>query len=89
MRAGCFKVEAEDKVKKRNLDFKSKEKVKYDKIWIWFGSDWAGIYFFKVNNGNTRATFKICSKLTLSTSKRPLSGVFIGNLTGVKFTVKR
>ena len=27
----------------------------------------AGIYFFKVNNGNTRTMCKICSKLTIKT----------------------
>ena len=30
----------------------------------------AGIYLFKVNNGNTREVCKICSKLTIKTPKR-------------------
>ena len=30
----------------------------------------AGIYLFKVNNGNTKAMCKICSKLTINTPER-------------------
>ena len=42
----------------------------------------AGIYLFKVNNGNTRTMFEICSKLTIKTPERRQlrrSGVFIVN----------
>ena len=39
----------------------------------------AGIYLFKVNNGNTREMCKICLKLTIKTPKRYRSGVFIAN----------
>ena len=30
----------------------------------------AGIYMFKVNNGNTRTRCEICSKLTIKTPER-------------------
>ena len=30
----------------------------------------AGIYFFKINNGNTRTLCEICSKLTIKTPKQ-------------------
>ena len=30
----------------------------------------ANIYLFKVNNGNTRKKYKICSKLTIKTPER-------------------
>ena len=36
------------------------------------------IYFFKVNNGNTRKRCEICSKLTVTPEQRR-SGVFIVN----------
>ena len=42
-----------------------------------------GNYTFKVNNRNTRASFKICSRLTIKTPKQHqwhCSGVFIVNL---------
>ena len=41
----------------------------------------AGIYLFKVNNGNTRALCEIYSKLTIKTPERRQwrSGVFIIN----------
>ena len=42
----------------------------------------AGISLLKVNNGNTRSMYEICSKLTMRTSERRhwrRSGVFIGN----------
>ena len=45
----------------------------------------ASNYMFKVNNRNTRATCKICSKLTIKTPERGQgqwrrSGVFIVNI---------
>ena len=42
----------------------------------------AGIYLFKVNNGNTRAMCEVCLNLTLKTQewrKWRLSGVFVVN----------
>ena len=33
-----------------------------------------GHYTFKVNNGNTRARYEICSKLTIKTPERRQSG---------------
>ena len=41
----------------------------------------AGIYLFKVNNGNTRTICKMCSKLIIKTQERRQyhSGVFIVN----------
>ena len=32
----------------------------------------ANIYLFKVNNGNTRKRYEICSKLTITTPERHL-----------------
>ena len=41
----------------------------------------ANIYLFKVNNGNSRKTCEICSKLTIKTQERGhlRSGIFIVN----------
>ena len=41
------------------------------------------IYLFKVNNRNTRKRCKICLKLTIKTSKRRQTGVFIVNFEHV------
>ena len=41
-----------------------------------------GIYFFKVNNGNTRIKYEICSKLIIKTPERRQRcrfGIFIVN----------
>ena len=58
------------------------------KIMIRFGMSWWGffpvsIYLFRVNNGNTRTIWEICSKLTLKTERCYWlrSGIFIVNLT--------
>ena len=37
---------------------------------MWIGSDSAGIYLFKVNNGATKAMYEVCTKLTVKTSER-------------------
>ena len=37
------------------------------------------IYFFNVNNSNTRKKYDICPKLKIKTPKRRHSGVFIVN----------
>ena len=45
-----------------------------------------GIYFLKVNNGNTRTRCEMCSKLTINTPEWRqwhLSGVFIVNFEHV------
>ena len=39
----------------------------------------ANIYFLKANNKNTGKSCKICSKFTIKTPQRRLSGVFILN----------
>ena len=49
-------------------------------------SDPADIYLLKVNNGNTRARFEICSELTIKTLEQRqwrCSGVFIVNFDHV------
>ena len=55
-------------------------------IWI----DPAGIYLFKVNNGNTRAMCESCSKLKVKTPERRQwshSGVFIVNFEQISHIV--
>ena len=50
----------------------------------------AGIYLFKVNNGNTRTTCETCSKLTIKIPKRRhcrRSGVFIVNFEHISHIV--
>ena len=50
----------------------------------------AGIYFFKVNNRNTRTRCEICSKLTINTPERHQwrrSGVFIVNFEHISHLV--
>ena len=55
----------------------------------YLATDSAGIYLFKVNNGNTRKMFEICSKLTIKTPERywRRSGVFIDNLEQISHIV--
>ena len=40
----------------------------------------ANIYFFKVKNLDTRKKCEICSKLTIKTSERRRSGIFVVNI---------
>ena len=50
----------------------------------------AGIHMFKVNNGNTRTTCKICPKLTIKTPERHhwrRSDVFIVNFGHISHLV--
>ena len=51
----------------------------------------AGIFLFKVNNGDTRTVREICSKLMIKTPERrqwrPCSGVFIVNFEQVSHIV--
>ena len=49
----------------------------------------AGIYFFKVNNGNARTMCEVCSKLSKKTPQRERrrSGVFIVNFEQISNTV--
>ena len=46
-----------------------------------------GNYLFKVNNRETRTSCEISSKLTIKTSKRRRSGVFINKLKHISHLV--
>ena len=49
----------------------------------------AGIYLFRINSGNTRTTYKICSKLTIKTLERRhlrRSGVSLSLIFQTDFT---
>ena len=41
----------------------------------------AGIYFFKINNGNTSAMCEICSKLSIKKPVRRLRGLYISGFS--------
>ena len=46
-----------------------------------------GIYLLKVNNRSIRTRCEICSKLTIKTSERRRSGVFIVNFEHISYLV--
>ena len=54
-----------------------KESLRNSMTNVWMNP--AGIYLFKVNNGNNRIMYEICSKLTINTPER-LTDVILASL---------
>ena len=58
---------------------------------MFVGNYTVGIYVFKVNNGNARAMYEICLKLTVQTPERlqsRRSAVFVINVRHILHTVR-